>query len=76
MDLWVQTSFELAQWENIQEYGKQAENFDLLAQSLAKTQDWTILREDVLTAIKASSQFWLAQHQLFTAPLNVEILRF
>ena len=57
MDLWVQTSFELAQWENIQEYGKQAENFDLLAQSLAKTQDWAILREDVLTAIKACSDF-------------------
>ena len=57
MDLWVQTSFELAQWENIQEYGKQAENFDLLAQSLAKTQDWAILREDVLTAIKACFEF-------------------
>lgn len=54
LDLWVKSSFELAQWDNLQDYGKQAENFDILGQALAKTHNWASLRDEVLPGIKVS----------------------
>lgn len=59
IDLWVKSSFELAQWDTVQEYGKQSENFDILAQALAKTHSWSALRDDVIPAIKVSSHLHL-----------------
>lgn len=39
---------EMSQWDVLHDYGKQTENYSIIAAALAKTQDWLRLKEDVL----------------------------
>ena len=46
---------QLAQWDVLTEYGKQTDNNSLLAESMAKLQDWRGLKEDILPTAMVSA---------------------